>query len=57
MTDYSNEEIIRGLMGGKSVKDIIELILLNISKLNLRVECVEESIDEIMKEFEQLGDE
>jgi len=56
MKDYTHEEIIRGLVGDKSVKEIINMILLSIAKLNLRVECVEESIDAIVEELDEEGE-
>lgn len=57
MKDYTHEEIIRGLVGDKSVKEIINMILLSIAKLNLRVECVEESIDAIVEELSKVEEE
>lgn len=57
MKDYSHEDIIRGLVGDKSMKEIINMILLSIAKLNLRVECVEESIDTIVDELGKVGEE
>ena len=52
MKEYTDEEIVRGLMGDKSIAQIINIILVNIAKLNVRMECVEESIDTIVEEFD-----
>ena len=57
MKDYTYEDIIRGLVGDKSVKEIINMMLVSIAKLNLRMECIEESIDAIVEELDNEGDE
>jgi len=57
MKEYTDEEIIRGLLGDRSVKEIINMILVSIAKLNLRVECVEESVDAILEQLDQSPEE
>jgi|RhiMetdeSRZDD1v2_1073273.scaffolds.fasta_scaffold2035288_2 hypothetical protein len=56
MKDYTHEDIIRGLVGDKSVKEIINMMLVSIAKLNLRIECIEESIDAIVEELDEEGE-
>jgi hypothetical protein len=57
MKEYTDEEIIRGLLGDKSVKEIINMILVSIAKINLRLECVEESVDSIVEQLDQSPEE
>lgn len=56
MTEYTHEDIIRGLVGDRSVKEIINMMLVSIAKINLRLECVEESIDTIVEELSKVDE-
>ena len=51
--EYTHEEIVRALLGSKSVKEITEFMLTTIAKLSLRIDSVEESIDAIVADMEQ----
>jgi hypothetical protein len=54
--EYSHEDIVRALLGSKSVKEITEMMLVSIAKLSLRIDACEESIDAIVEDLEKLSD-
>ena len=55
--EYTAEEIIKGLLGDKSLQEIIQLILVKIAKQELRMDSLEESIDSIIEEIDNESDE
>ncbi len=55
--EYTHEEIVRALLGSKSVKEITEMMLVTIAKLSLRIDSCEESIDAIITDMEQRNED
>jgi hypothetical protein len=50
--EYTAEEIIKGLLGDKSLQEIIQLILVKVAKQELRMDSLEETIDAIIEEID-----